>query len=48
MPPIVHHSCPDCLALAKIVRLFATRGATLPQWDELDHNLDAFIKERER
>ena len=55
MPPIVLHSCPDCLALAKVLRqtlesMYASvptdrRGAGIAYGVGL---LDAFIKEREK
>jgi hypothetical protein len=54
MPPIVHHSCPDCLALAKVLRDAAQRTAqNANEGTRNDYewvtggDLDAFIKERE-
>ena len=55
MPPIVHHSCPDCLALAKVLRdqlkelgeLGNNQSIFGRMWN-LGCDLDAFLKEREK
>ena len=55
MPPIVLHSCPDCLALAKVLRdqlkelgeLGNNQSIFGRMWN-LGCDLDAFLKEREK
>jgi len=53
MPPIVHHSCPDCLALAKVIlnATYMTQpkdGHVRADREALRQPLTQFIKEREK